>query len=188
MKKLLLLIALMMPIALFAQNHLEFRGVPIDGHRDKFVAEMKKLGYQEVYRNETGVAMEGTFTNKDAKLLILATVKSKTVWKVAAQIDEDASWSQLKSDYYEYVKLYKTKYGEPFDHFEFFSSPYYEGDGYELQALRNDKCTYSSFFATEKGILSVSIISSGRLSLVYEDKINTSLMNTEKESSVLDDI
>ena len=188
MKKLLFLFVMLMPVALIAQNHMEFRGVPINGHRDSFVSEMKKLGYSEVYRNETGIAMKGQFTNKDADIIILASAKTKTVWKVAAQIDEDASWSKLKSDYFYYVELYTSKYGQPSDHFEFFSSPYYEGDGYELQALRKDKCTYSTFFTTNSGTIMVKITNSGRLSLEYEDKINSNQDSKEKERSVLDDI
>ena len=49
------------------------------------------------------------------------------------------------------VELFTKKYGEPKDHFEFFSSPYYEGDGYELQALRKEKCNYISFWTLDKG-------------------------------------
>lgn len=188
MKKLFFLLALWIPIVSFAQNHLEFRGVPIDGHINTFVSKMNKIGYSEVYRNESGAIMKGKFTNQDAELIIVATAKSKTVWKVAAHLDEDASWSKLKSDYFEYVNLYISKYGQPSNHFEFFSSPYYEGDGFELQALKNDKCHYATYFTTDNGTLSVSISSSGNLSLSYEDNINANLMTKEKQSSALDDI
>ena len=187
-KQLLLLYFLLITVALIAQNHMEFRGVPITGHRDSFVSEMKKLGYSETYRNETGIVMEGKFTNKDAELLILSSAKSKTVWKVAAQIDQDESWSKLKRDYFYYVELYTSKYGQPSDHFEYFLSPYYEGDGFELQALRNEKCTYSTFFITDSGFIGVKITNSGKLSLEYEDRINSDQDSKEKESSVLDDI
>lgn len=65
---------------------------------------------------------------------------------------------------------------------------YYEGDGYELQALKNDKCTYSTYFKTEKGTLNVAITSSGNLSLGYEDKINTEIQTEEKNNADLNDI
>lgn len=184
----LMLMVMALPTTLFSQNHMEFRGVPINGHRDTFVSEMKKLGYTEVFRNEMGVAMKGKFTNKEANIIILASPKTQTVWKVAAQFDEDKSWSSLKSDYYYYVELYTSKYGKPSNHFEFFSDPYYEGDGFELQALKNDKCTYSSFFTIENGYITVTITKSGNISLEYEDKINSNVRTEEKDSSALDDI
>ena len=42
-----LFISLMFSIAVFAQNHLEFRGIPIDGHINDFVRKMKAIGYVE---------------------------------------------------------------------------------------------------------------------------------------------
>jgi hypothetical protein len=86
------------------------------------------------------------------------------------------------------VELYTSKYGQPSDNFEYILSPYYEGDGFELQALRNEKCTYSTFFITDSGFIIVKMTNSGKLSLEYEDKTNSDQDSKEKESSVLDDI
>lgn len=169
-------------------NHIDFKGISVNGHIDKFVNELKKQGFTEDYRSNGDVVMKGEFTGKDALVFILSTKKTKTVWKVSVYVDEDASWERLKSDYYEYVKLYTTKYGAPSDHFEFFMKPYYEGDGYELQALEKEKCFYSSYFHIEKGTISVNITRTGNVSLTYEDGINAAIMKGEKQSSALDDI
>lgn len=183
------ILAFCFSLTVMAQSeHLEFKSVPIDGHIDKFVSDLKKQGYEELHRFDAGVVMKGKFTGKDADIFILPTVKTKTVWKVSAQIGEDESWQSLKSKYYEYIKLYSSKYGEPSSHYEFFSDPYYEGDGYELQALKKDKCTYWTAYTLTNGVLTVSITSQGKISLSYEDSKNAELMKQEKKSNALDDI
>lgn len=190
MKKLLFLIlAFCSSVAAMAQNgHLEFKGVPIDGNIDNFVSELKKQGFEELHRLDAGAIMKGNFTGKDANIYILPSAKTKTVWKVSAQFGEDESWQDLKSYYFEYVKLYASKYGEPSNHFEFFSSPYYEGDGYELQALRKDKCNYLTAFELSNGVITISITTQGKVSLSYEDSKNAEIMKQEKKSNALDDI
>lgn len=165
-----------------------FKGIPIDGHIEDFVKALENQGYKKVYDGTSGVVMKGDFTGKNAEIFILYTSKTKTVWKVAAQFDKNSSWYKLKSDYFDYVELYTQKYGKPSEHFEFFVDPYYEGDGYELQALEKEKCFYNTFFKTELGILSVKIASSGTITLSYEDYINSNKEDSEKTSSALDDI
>ena len=98
------------------------------------------------------------------------------------------TWSDILSDYSTYVDLFTKKYGFPSDRFEFFEEPYYKGDGYELQALRNGKCNYVSFFKTDKGTIMIEMSREERLRLTYEDKINAELQNKEKTSRNLDDI
>lgn len=39
------------------------------------------------------------------------------------------------------------KYGKPTNDFEFFKKPYYDGDGYETQAIRVGKATFACFWS-----------------------------------------
>lgn len=156
MKKILLVVALFLSLSLSAQEHLEFRGIPIDGHLNSFVSKMKSIGYTVHEEDGNVVVMKGKFTNKDVLLAVIASVKTHIVWKVSVLFDEASSWSSLKSDYLEYKELFTNKYGMPRS-YEFFSKPYYEGDGFELQALRNEKCTYASFFENSVGYIGVRL-------------------------------
>ncbi len=183
---LVLLFALQMPLC--AQQHLDFRGVPICGHIDNFVAKMKELGYTYVEKDGKLALMKGQFANRDVDLVIVSSPKTKQVWKVAVFFPEQVSWSSLKSLYFEYKDLYKIKYGSPKNEFEFFSSPYYEGDGYELQALRNEKCTYFTYFERSNGLIAIQLTGSVRLSISYEDSANAELKESERTSSALNDI
>lgn len=189
MKNILTLFAVMfLSLSLAAQEHLDFRGIPINGHIDNFVTKMKSLGYTISSKDGDAVIMKGKFTNRDAELFILSTPKTKTVYKVFVDFDKETSWNSLKSSYYEYKELYIKKYGTTENSYEFFSDPYYEGDGYELQALNKEKCTYATFFKTPKGIVVVKLTKYECLRLGYEDKINVELKDQEQTASALNEI
>ena len=171
--------------------HLDFKGVPIDGNVRSFVEKMKNKGFGNEIILDNGITvLEGTFVGKSATVFVVSTPETNTVWKVAAIIfkDDDLSWSSLKSYYKDFVELYEKKYGKPSSHFEFFTDPYYEGDGYELQALRRDKCTYQTFFETEVGLVSIEITKKGSICFSYEDEINVEKKRKEADRRNLDDI
>ena len=44
------------------------------------------------------------------------------------------------------------KYGTPSNDFEFFEKPYYDGDGYEAQAIRVGKATFSCYWGSALGL------------------------------------
>jgi hypothetical protein len=59
------------------------------------------------------------------------------------------------------------KYGKPSSDYEFFKKPYYDGDGYETQAIRVGKATFSSFWGSA---LSLEIHESLVVQLNYESE------------------
>lgn len=192
MKKVLFLtICFLMAISSFAQEsqHLEFKGVPLDGKLSDFISKLEKKSFVlKEYARDYVAVMKGNFAGDYVTIYVLATPKSKIVWKVAVNYNDQESWSSLKSDYYDMKGLFTKKYGEPNKHYEFFSKPYYEGDGYELQALRKEKCRYISFYDLPVGGVVVEISQFGHIQIGYEDNINYELKKKEEESEALDDI
>lgn len=174
----------------YSQEHLTFQGIPIEGSLDSMITKLKAKGFKldQVVEEHDAAIMTGNFTGKEANLYIFATPKTKVVWKIAATFEKKDSWYSLKSQYNEYKQAYTDKYGKPESHYEFFSDPYYEGDGYELQALRLEKCHYLSVWELNTGMIGINLQSGGNLSIGYEDNINTALQNKEEKSSVMDDI
>lgn len=65
--------------------------------------------------------------------------------KVVLGSESYASWNILKAKYIYYKDIFTEKYGKS-AFYELFSYPYDEGDGFEMTALRVDKCTYMSFW------------------------------------------
>ncbi len=160
------------------QQHASFKGVPIDGSLDAFVENMKLEGFTFDRMLEDAAIMNGQFVGKQCEIYILATPKTKTVWKVVALLPKETSWHSLKSSYQSLKSSYVDKYGPPTNSFEFFSRPYYEGDGYEMTALHVEKCDYISFWKTSNSNMAVQMTKDGRISLGYEDIINVSSMNS----------
>ncbi len=167
---------------------MEFKGTSLNGTLSSFVQKMKVKGYKTILTQDNAVVMEGEFVGKNANIFIYATPKSKIVWKIAVNLEEVVSWSSLKSDYYKLKESYTKKYGKPLHSFEKFDDPYYEGDGYELQALKLEKCTYISYFETPEGLISVGMTSTSSIVICYEDGINVKIASKEKENAVMDEI
>lgn len=175
----------------FAQDtvsHLEFKGIPLTGKLDNFVKKLQEQGFSVENREGASVIMSGQFTGKEAEVYVFSTKKTHTVWKVVVFLPKQTSWYTIKSEYQYYVDMFKVKYGDPLHTYAFFSSPYYEGDGYEMQAVRLDKCNYFSSFHPQNGVIYIEISKYQQVKIAYEDAANTVIMDSEKAEAVIDDI
>jgi hypothetical protein len=189
MKKLALLFAAMlMSTTFFAQDHFSFRGVSLDGNLEEFISLMAKEGFKVDKKTDNIATMTGEFTKKNVTLQILSTPQTNTVWKVSVIFEEGVTWSSLKSSYLEYQELFSRKYGKPQSHVETFAEPFREGDGNELQALRNRKCNYSTIYELKTGTINIELDKAEVLKISYEDSFNAQLKDAEKVSSILDEI
>ena len=135
--------------------------------------------------------LDGDFAGLSNCHFTILHTKNKTVCKVLITSDDIGGWYSTKSKYEDLKELLSTKY-EIVKSFEYFSSPYYEGDGYELLAIKQDKGTYKTFFHCDEGYvtltLSASDTSSGYLSIVYEDTINMAKFSEERDKQISEDI
>ena len=171
-----------------AQEHMTFKDIPMDCNLTTYISKLKAKGYKVVLEQEDAAALSGTFAGKDdCTILVFGTATSKIVWKVIVDFPERTTWSALKSEYNTFKESYTNKYGQP-ESFEYFSKPYYEGDDYELQALRLKKCTYSSYYNTPLGYISLQIHKDQYIRVTYEDAINVKIKNDEKENAISNDI
>lgn len=188
MKRFILSITLLvLPLLGMTQNHLTFLGVEIDGSMTSFVEKMKEKGFTFDSESDRITTMKGLFTNKSVDLYIVSTPTTKKVYRVAVVYPEKTSWSSIKSEYNDLKNAYKKKYTLDKD-YNFFLTPYYEGDGYEMQAVRLDKCKYISFFKTERGDIMIEISKFECIKIVYEDDLNSQLDTQESQKAVQNDI
>ena len=189
MKRLFILTcAILFAVAVQAQEHMTFKGLPMNCDLASFVSQLEAKGYTKLSIDEDSAFLSGSFAGKDnCTIIVLCTTAAKLVWKVAVYFPEQTSWHSLKSEYNSFKQSYTEKYGTPRS-YEFFSDPYYEGDTYELQALRLDKCTYSSFYDTPAGYIGLSISSTKKVCVSYEDAINVVIKRNEKKKAVSNDI
>ena len=190
---LVLLFGLFLVFSLNAQDHLTFKGIPIEGKESDFVSKLEKQGFEIITSTNSGTALKGPFVGfDDCTILVISSKQTKTVWKVVAHLPEQASWSSTRSRYEDFIEKYTNKYGAPTDNYEFFVSPYERGDGYELQAISLEKGFYSSYWTSELGTIVVEIEaksnSRGYVSLGYEDAKGVAIMRAEKNAMIEDDI
>lgn len=171
------------------KEHIKFKGIDIDGNIDDFIKKMEDNGFTfEKLLTDNVVKMKGKFMGKSCDLLIIHSIESKEVWKVTVYFKEKESWYDLKKEYLDTKNLFVEKYGVPKSHYEFFSEPYYEGDGYELQAIEKDKCTYRTFFYIGVGYIAIGIGPGCCLRISYEDFINSNKDEIERKSNALEEI
>ena len=183
----LILVFLMFNLSTYAQSHIEFKGIPLTGHIDGFMQKMQNEGFLLVEKYDKSVVWyKGKFAGLDADIVVFTTPSTQTVYEVCVCSEHD-SWYDLKKSYFDYKKMYENKYGKPFAEKETFHSPYCEGDGYELTALRDNKCEYSSSYELNGGIVTVSLeVQHGNvvLQLCYIDEIGYKLREMEKMNDI----
>lgn len=195
-KYLLFIVALFLSTATFAQDnnlfdegHLSFKGLPLSGSLDDYVSNLVSQGYVLKQSQSSGALLKGSFASEsDCTIVVLTTKRTHQVYCVAVSFEKKTTWSSLKSQYRDYQSMLSAKYGEPSKKIERFYNPYYEGDGYELQALRLDKCSYTSFFDVSNGSVMLSMSNDGSLVLYYSDKEGNELNDREERMSAMSDL
>ena len=183
MKKILMVaIILIASVSVYSQ---EFMGIKIDGGKDLVINQFKTKGFKVSPTNDPKLnytSMEGTVNGKSMELLICHTPTSKIVWKLIVTLPKQNTWYDLKNEYEKYKDILVKKYGQPSDDFHFFSSPYDEGDGYEMTAVAVGKCTYSSYFTNQGNSVSIEISKWKEIDINYENEKNRLVKNKEKEA------
>lgn len=197
MKKIIISLLLScMAVATFAQSkHLSFKGIELNGDYRTFVNKLKATGtYTDVKDGDTP-GFKGTFAGyKNCEIYVLATPKTKTVYRVFVMVPSDGSWSEIKGKYNTLKKNLAAKYGTPISD-EYFDKTYKEGDGHELYAIREKKGSWDSYFITPQGHIELSInaymswgLTIGYVGIVYEDSVNRKIWDKETNSIVMEDL
>jgi hypothetical protein len=178
MKNLLLAVSLFIS---FYANAQSFDGVPISGDLPTAVLKYKAKGYVVSKYIEQGVILKGKVAGTSIELFIFTTPKSKKVFKAVAYLDEDYSWTSLKSNYFRYYNIFVEKYGSPDSKYEDFITPYFEGDGYELSAVGQEKVIYAAYWFRKNNLtLGVEISKYKQVKFVYENNEMMEIRNKEQ--------
>ena len=196
MNRLLYLLGvLILSVTSYAQvepiEHFTFKGVPIDGTLAEFGQKLTATGLTINQKTDEVIEFKGNFGGTDdCKVIAFSTPKTGQVYSLMVIFPEVDTWYSLKADYKEYKTMLTSKYGKAQTTVERFSDPYYEGDGYEMQALRLNKVSYASFFHTDNGEVTVALsyMNGAHLVLVYTDKHNDALNESETNAMKYSDL
>lgn len=177
MKKNILFLLLVLSTSLtFGQ---EFLGIKVEGKINDVVEKFKLKGLKITDVTTPNLkVMEGFVGDKNLEVYIKCTPTTKTVWGFTVYLPKQTVWSSLKREYDEYLDLLSKKYGAPDKSYNFFSSPYEEGDGDEMTAVAVDKCRFGSFW-TET--MAIQISKYKQVVISYENKTNADLNKKEKD-------
>ena len=170
-----------------SHKYLEFKNTPISGTLTEMVKKMQTLGYKLEEAAEYVAIMEGSFANENCEIVLYASPKTKTMHSIIVNFGEQTSWYSLKAKYKKLKEQLTSKYNHTPKSTEYFADPYYEGDGYEMQALRNEKCFYFSTFNFDNGKIGVYIVGN-KVQLLYQDSNGNSLNEKEENESAFDDL
>lgn len=188
------LIAVLVSLGLYAQtqssNHLSFKGVPIDGTLNEFVAKMKLNGFSLISTKDGLAMLSGDFAAYKNCIVGVATLKQKDlVSKITVVFPKCDTWEMLSKNYFNLKEMLTQKYGAPsesVEKFNTYSEP--DDDQAKMSAVKSDNCKYYSSYETERGTIQLSIENAGFLNsfvmLAYYDKINGEII----KSTAIDDL
>ena len=100
-------------ISLMAQEHLSFKGIPIEGSMTAFCQKLKAKGFTSIGSENNLTLFTGDFTGRNAIVGVTATDDGKDVFAVVVLFDPSGEWNALVNTYDYYKDLYTRKYGKP---------------------------------------------------------------------------
>ena len=109
----IVLTALFATISMMAQEHLSFKGIPIEGSMTEFCQKLKAKGFTSIGQENNVTLFTGDFTGREATVGVTATDDGQNVFAVVVLFDPSGEWNTLVNTYDYYKDLYTRKYGEP---------------------------------------------------------------------------
>lgn len=185
MKK-IFLIAMTLLMTMVAHGQT-FAGIPLSGNVDVFRQKLTAKGFILKKVIDAGYVYKGKIGTEQVEVYVMHTPKSRYVTKAAVYFPEKFSFTSLVMDYEEKLAVLVSKYGEADNCFDYFKSPYYEGDGYEMQAVSSDNYRRICFWTEGVNSLFPKIIQisvSGCVMVMYENTENLEIRDKEQQEQI----
>ncbi len=157
----------------------EFLGIKVDGKLNEVVTKFKQKGFKITSPHSNKPILKGKAGNLNVEIVIFSSPITKTVYKLTVYLPEQTTWAAIKSEYQDYLNTLTNKYGTPESTYDFFESPYKEGDGDEMLGVEMEKCHYSAFWKS----VSLFISQFKQIQISYDNEKNYVIK--EKEESKL---
>lgn len=112
-KNIFVLVALFFGLTSMAQEHLSFKGIPLEGQMSDFCDKLEGKGFTKLGNDNNTTLFVGDFTGRDATIGVIADDDGENVYSVVVLFDSSDEWKVLVSIYDYYKDLYTRKYGKP---------------------------------------------------------------------------
>lgn len=133
--------------------------------------------------------LNGTYGTYNCNIVIEYTPITHVISKIVCMFPSSVYWYKLKEQFNNLENALTAKYGEEHkESLKCFISPYYDGDGYEIAALRLNKCLYYTSYELEYGTIQMMISDKCCVGMSFTDSINYKLSEQECIQYVTNDI
>ena len=112
-KSIFVLVAFFFGLTSMAQEHLSFKGIPIEGSMESFCEKLADKGFAELGNDGNTTLFTGDFTGRDATVGVISDDDGENVYSVVVLFDPSGEWNVLVNTYDYYKDLYTRKYGKP---------------------------------------------------------------------------
>ena len=188
----LILASIVFSLSLSAQasesQHLLFKGVPIDGTLNEYVAKMKLNGFTLLESENYGAMLNGEFANyQNCKIGIGTSNKKDLVSTVFVLFPEREEWNDLYGDYNRLKQMLSEKYGIPNESKEKWENDYEPSLAFRMSAIKRGECNFITTFVAPNGKIQLRIEHQDATCFVflgYFDKINSEII----KSKAIDDL
>lgn len=159
-----------------AQEHLSFKGIPIEGSISTFCQKLKAKGLTQVHSEDNIRLFTGDFTGRDATIGVIADQTGKNVFSVVVLLPKSDEWNTLVNTYEYYKDLYTEKYGKPTFNKE--NNPSLSDSNFSLMhELYEGKVVYGCVFDATGGTIELTIDKAdgylqGQVIIRYKDAQN----------------
>jgi hypothetical protein len=142
----LLLITLLASVATAAPSY-KFAGIEWGTPATTLTKVLAEKGFKKIVKDKDGdYTFEGELLGYKALGIALMSEDLGVVKIMLRLVTPD---NKVRDAYADMKETLSSKYGKPQQTYEFFASPYYDGDGYEEQAIRVGKGHFASFWTND---------------------------------------
>lgn len=172
-------------VAQIPDEHLKFKGVPIDGSLNTFISKMKSAGFSYQGTEGSTAVLQGDFAGfKDCFIGVSTLDNLDVVSGICVLFPERDDWSTLEHDYFLLKDMLTEKYAKPtesVEEFEYHKNP--EDNATRFHLLKMDQCKYHTMFEIPNGTIYLYLTHQGYgkccVGLLYWDKINSNAVRAK---------
>ena len=174
MKRYLIILVLFFTFhEVFAQNHIEFMGIPLGQELHLFIFKLEQKGFKGDEMSNTmwnGLRkdksltgdynwydMKGKYLGINNQVISIHYTDDKIVNTVCTSFNYK-SWNAVFNQYSKLKSMLTQKYGKPNKCVESFSNPIPKDDKGKTKALYTKKGKYTSIFNVKSGYIELSIL------------------------------
>lgn len=157
MKRILIVLSfILVVLCAKADEHLSFKGIPIEGNINSFCQKLRAKGFIQSQSTAKARIFVGDFTGKDATIRIIADQSGENVYSVVVIFPSLEEWKSLVNTYDYYKDLYTEKYGAP-TYLREYNPSYRDSNTALMYQLYQGTVEYKCVFKAPGGTIEICI-------------------------------